>query len=155
MSQVGWFGSFFLDLTTLPAEGLLAGPRYPEGWFWRRLGLISLWAKHIAQMHSELVLFIAPLAACDDQVVGGSRRSSLGWTNMPDPWNADQPICLWLSSGEASDWDLMRPPNIEQGTLCSHQNPSHWHVLRWTYRMVPSCWQIAPPCPDLVCIFAP
>lgn len=26
MSQVGWFGSFFLDLTTLPAEGLLAGP---------------------------------------------------------------------------------------------------------------------------------
>ena len=26
MSQVGWFGSFFLDLTTLPAESLLAGP---------------------------------------------------------------------------------------------------------------------------------
>ena len=153
MSQVGWFGSFFLDLTTLPAEGLLAGPATlkagSEG------DLASSRFELSAQTHSELVLFIAPLAACDDQVVGGSRRSSLGWTNMPDPWNADQPICLWLSSGEASDWDLMRPPNIEQGTLCSHQNPSHWHVLRWTYRMVPSCWQIAPPCPDLLCIFAP
>ena len=54
MSQVGWFGSFFLDLTTLPAEGLLAGPRYPEGWFWRRLGLISLWAERTnAQTHKR------------------------------------------------------------------------------------------------------